>query len=74
MKLENLLYLAQLEEYEPTRINNWLNNNPHQEVVPIKKQLVWTPKVKLLFVIAKILFFIPDFRSKSASAKSKTPK
>ena len=63
MKLENFLYLVQLEEYETYRIKNWLKNNPEHEVVPVKKQLVWTPKVKLLFYFAKILFFVPEDKS-----------
>jgi len=55
MKLKNLLYLAQLEEYDVTRINKWLKDNPGRTVIENKKQLVWTPKAKLIFFLSHLL-------------------
>jgi UDP-N-acetylmuramoyl-tripeptide--D-alanyl-D-alanine ligase len=63
MKLKNFLYLTQLEEYDPIRITNWLKSNPNREVIEIKKKLIWTIKIKLLYFFATIFFFLPPEKS-----------
>ena len=63
MTLISFLYLTQLEEYEIHRIKNWVLNHPNTEVPQIKKKLIWTPKIKILNIIAKILFFVPHDKS-----------
>ena len=63
MTLRSFLYLTQLEEYDTKRIYTWLANNPNREVTEIKKQLVWTNKIRLLSFIAHLLFFLPPERS-----------
>lgn len=55
MKLRNLLYLAQLEEYDVTRIKKWLKDNPNQTIIENKKHLIWTPKAKLIFFLSHLL-------------------
>jgi UDP-N-acetylmuramoyl-tripeptide--D-alanyl-D-alanine ligase len=55
MKIKNLIYLAQLEEYNPKRIAMWLEQNPKQEVLEIKKKLIWTPKAELLYLLVFLL-------------------
>ena len=50
MKTRNLLYLAQLEEYDIDRIKLWLKNNPELTVEEIKHHLIWTPKTILIFI------------------------
>lgn len=56
MKLKNLLYLAQLEEYDISRIEKWLTDNPNKTVNENKKKLIWTSKAKLIFFLSH---FIP---------------
>jgi UDP-N-acetylmuramoyl-tripeptide--D-alanyl-D-alanine ligase len=60
MKLKNFLYLVQLEEYDINRVKAWLKNNPGREVLEIKKSLVWTTKIKILYTISSLLFFLPS--------------
>jgi len=55
MKSKNLIYLAQLEEYDPIRIKKWLQENPDKTVVEIKNHLHWTPKTVLIFLKTSIL-------------------
>jgi UDP-N-acetylmuramoyl-tripeptide--D-alanyl-D-alanine ligase len=55
MKLKNLLYLAQLEEYDLKRIDNWLKANPDKTVHEIKGKLKWTSKAKSLFALSSVL-------------------
>jgi UDP-N-acetylmuramoyl-tripeptide--D-alanyl-D-alanine ligase len=50
MKTRNLIYLAQLEEYDINRIKLWLKNNPNKSVEEIKHHLIWTPKTILIFL------------------------
>ena len=50
MKTRNLIYLAQLEEYDINRIKLWLKNNPNKSVEEIKHHLVWTPKTVFIFL------------------------
>jgi len=50
MKTRNLIYLAQLEEYDINRIKLWLKNNPNKSVEQIKHRLIWTPKTILIFI------------------------
>ncbi|MEK7528035.1 MAG: Mur ligase family protein [Patescibacteria group bacterium] len=63
MKLRNFLYLTQLEEYDIARIQNWLLLHPNTEVQEIKKHLVWTLKIKVLYLISHLLFFLPPEKS-----------
>ena len=55
MPLKNLLYLFQLEEYNSRRFDDWLGRNPNRVVVEKKGRLNWTPKARLLFVLAGTL-------------------
>ncbi|MDD4938445.1 MAG: Mur ligase family protein [Candidatus Shapirobacteria bacterium] len=55
MKTRNLIYLAQLEEYDPIRIENWLKKNPNKTVIEIKNHLHWTPKTTLIFLKTSFL-------------------
>jgi len=59
MTLKSFLYLVQLEEYNIARIKEWLNKYNDREIPEIKHQLIWTTKIKLLSILAKILFFLP---------------
>ncbi|MEK7087211.1 MAG: UDP-N-acetylmuramoyl-tripeptide--D-alanyl-D-alanine ligase [Patescibacteria group bacterium] len=54
MPLINLIYLLQLEEYDLKRFSDWLKNNPDRIVLEKKKQIDWTVKAKLIFVLANI--------------------
>jgi len=54
MKTRNLIYLAQLEEYDINRIKLWLKNNPKKTVEEIKHHLIWTPKT--IFIYIKTVF------------------
>jgi len=54
MPLKNLLYLLQLEEYDLKRFNNWLRRYPNRIVLEKKNRLNWTPKARLIFMLAKI--------------------
>ena len=62
MKIRNLVYLAQIEEYDSQRVFNWLKNNPKKEVIEIKKKLVLTPKTIVILFLTHIfsLLFIPE--------------
>jgi UDP-N-acetylmuramoyl-tripeptide--D-alanyl-D-alanine ligase len=50
MKTRNLIYLAQLEEYDINRIKLWLKNNPKKSVEEIKHHLKWTSKTILVYL------------------------
>ena len=54
MKLKNLLYLLQLEEYDLKRFDEWLKRYPNRIVLEKKGRLNWTPKARALFILAKI--------------------
>ncbi|MDO8443814.1 MAG: UDP-N-acetylmuramoyl-tripeptide--D-alanyl-D-alanine ligase [Candidatus Azambacteria bacterium] len=54
MKLKNLLYLLQLEEYDLKRFDEWLNCYPNRIVFEKKSSLIWTPKARALFILAKV--------------------
>jgi UDP-N-acetylmuramoyl-tripeptide--D-alanyl-D-alanine ligase len=54
MKTRNLIYLAQLEEYDIDRIKLWLKNNPKATVPEIKHYLKWTSKTVIIYL--KTLF------------------
>lgn len=58
MTLVQLLYLAQLEDYDIARIQTWLQNNPGRAVVEKKHHLVWTMKTRLLWVVSCVLSVI----------------
>jgi len=73
MKLKSFLYLCQLEEYDIPRIQNWLQLHPNTEVLEIKKHLVWTLKVKSLFIVSRLLFFLPPEISVISSLKLLQP-
>lgn len=62
MKLKNLLYLAQLEEYDVTRIKKWLEDNPSTTVYENKKKLIWTPKAKLIYFLSHFIPLITVLR------------
>ena len=73
MPLRNLLYLLQLEEYDLKRFNEWLGRNPNHIVLEKKGRLNWTPKARLLFVLANFLNILtvgkwPDTMLKTAVA------
>jgi len=55
MKTRNLIYLAQLEEYDIPRIKKWLKENPKKTVSEVKHRLVWTPKTILVFIKTSFL-------------------
>lgn len=55
MKTRNLIYLAQLEEYDLNRIKNWLKKNSNKTVPEIKHHLKWTPKTILIFIKVSVL-------------------
>lgn len=55
MPLKNLLYLLQLEEYDLQRFDAWLKRNPNRVVLEKKNHLNWTPKTRIIYVLAKIL-------------------
>lgn len=52
MTIAQLLYLAQLEDYNVPRISAWLTQNPGRVVREKKHRLVWTMKVYVLWVIS----------------------
>lgn len=54
MKTRNLIYLAQLEEYDLNRIKTWLKNNPDKSVPEIKHHLKFTPKTCLIYFLVSI--------------------
>lgn len=54
MKTRNLIYLAQLEEYDLKRIQSWLKKNPNKNVPEIKHHLKWTSKA--IFLFTKVSF------------------
>lgn len=54
MPLHNLLYLLQLEEYDLSRFNTWLKNNPGRIVLEKKKKIDWTLKARMIFALASI--------------------
>ena len=60
MKTRNLIYLAQLEEYDSNRIQSWLKKNPSKNVPEIKQHLKWTPKTILLFTKVSFLSLFTD--------------
>jgi UDP-N-acetylmuramoyl-tripeptide--D-alanyl-D-alanine ligase len=55
MKIRNLVYLAQLEEYNPKRISDWLRKNPKKNLIEIKKKLIFTHKTIMIFGLTKII-------------------
>ena len=54
MRNRNLIYLAQLEEYDLKRIKIWLKNNPDKSVLEIKHHLKFTPKTCLIYFLVSI--------------------
>ncbi|MDD3003145.1 MAG: Mur ligase family protein [Candidatus Shapirobacteria bacterium] len=54
MKTKNLIYLAQLEEYNSNAIKKWLKNNPGKTVVEIKHHLKLTPKTCLIYFLTSL--------------------
>ncbi len=55
MKTRNLIYLAQLEEYDINRIQSWLKKNPNKTVPEIKHHLKWTKKTILIYIKTSFL-------------------
>jgi len=64
MKTRNLIYLAQLEEYDSNAIKNWLQNNPNKEVIEIKSHLKLTKKTCLIYFLT--LIFSPFLGNQKA--------
>lgn len=64
MKTRNLIYLAQLEEYQPDLIKKWLKNNPNKTVVEIKHHLKLTSKTCLIYFLT--IIFSPFFGNQKA--------
>jgi len=64
MKTRNLIYLAQLEEYDSNAIKKWLKNNPHKEVTEIKSHLKLTKKTCLIYFLT--LIFSPFLGNQKA--------
>lgn len=54
MKTRNLIYLAQLEEYDSNAIKKWFKNNPNKEVTEIKSHLKLTKKTCLIYFLTLI--------------------
>lgn len=54
MPIKNLLYLLQLEMYDVARYKAWLQKNPGRIVEEKKKRLLWTKKVKVLYILARL--------------------
>lgn len=57
MKTRNLIYLAQLEEYDIPRIKHWLKQNPNKTVPEIKHHLKFTSKTKLIYFLTSFFSF-----------------
>ena len=64
MKTRNLIYLAQLEEYDLSRIKLWFINNPDKKVTEIKSHLKMTPKTCLIYFLT--IIFSPFFGNQKA--------
>lgn len=64
MKTRNLIYLAQLEEYDLDRIKIWLKSNPDKSVFEIKHHLKLTQKTCLIYFLT--LLFSPLFGNQKA--------
>ncbi len=54
-KLQNLLFLFQLEEYDKERIKLWLAKNDIDTISQTKKKLILTNKIKLLNLLTTLL-------------------
>lgn len=72
MPLRNLLYLLQLEEYDIKRLDDWLRQNPGRFVLEKKGHLVWTQKVRVLFVLAGVLNIFTFWQQPVAAIKITT--
>ncbi|MBI5151496.1 MAG: hypothetical protein HZA34_02890 [Candidatus Pacebacteria bacterium] len=55
MTTRQLLYLAQLENYDVTCLRTWFMKNPGRGVEEKKHRLVWTMKVRVLFVLITVI-------------------
>lgn len=55
MKIRSLVYLAQLEEYDPKRVSDWIIKNPKKNLSEIKKKIIFTPKAIMVFGLTKIM-------------------
>lgn len=74
MKTRNLIYLAQLEEYDSNAIKKWLKNNPHKEVTEIKSHLKLTKKTCLIYFLTLIFSpFLSNQKSLLLSLKLLKP-
>ena len=74
MTIQQLLYLAQLEQYDRERISLWLKNNPGRVVEEKKHHLDWTMKVRLLFVFACMYsIFLPKDKAVLAALSTLEP-
>lgn len=65
--LRRLLYIFQLEGYQPDRFLTWTKKNKPGKNLEKKKKLNWTFKARLLFVLSSIFNFL-TFGKKPAQA------
>jgi UDP-N-acetylmuramoyl-tripeptide--D-alanyl-D-alanine ligase len=56
--LRNLLYILQVEEYEPERFLRWVSKHDQWEGLEQKKHLIWTAKAKSVFILAVFLWIL----------------
>lgn len=74
MKTRNLIYLAQLEEYDLSRIKSWLKNNPGLSVPETKHHLKWTLKTIAIYKLTLIFgLFVGNQKALFISLKLLTP-
>jgi UDP-N-acetylmuramoyl-tripeptide--D-alanyl-D-alanine ligase len=65
MKTRNLIYLAQLEEYDLSRIKSWLKKNPNKNVPEIKHHLKLTFKTRLIYFLTSFFTFFSKNNEKA---------
>src|SRR3989344_5839896 len=56
MKLRIYLTILQLEGYEPGRFLKWVREHPGIREIEGKKPLVWTPKARMIWVLARLMW------------------
>lgn len=59
MTLKSQLYLLQLENYDLERYNRWTSEHPGQDIVEKKGKLRWSPKARILYLLASITGSLP---------------
>ncbi len=74
MKTRNLIYLAQLEEYDINRIKKWLKENPKKTVSEIKGHLKFTSKTRLIYFLTSLFTpFVGNQKALFLTLKLLTP-